>query len=99
MSGRNCHAKKKRIGTKGSGSSDSRVLSIIKNGFGRERESGKKEYFHQKNDCRENDCREDDCRENDCRKNEEEYHKQRFEDCRQGRKAGYGPDLSGRAES
>ena len=89
MSGRNCHAKKKRIGTKGSGSSDSRVLSIIKNGFGRERESGKKEYFHQKNDCRENDCR----------KNEEEYHKQRFEDCRQGRKAGYGPDLSGRAES
>lgn len=72
MSGRNCHAKKKRIGTKGSGSSDSRVLSIIKNGFGRERESGKKEYFHQ----------EKDCRENDCRKNEEEYHKQRFEDCR-----------------
>ena len=72
MSGRNCHAKKKRIGTKGSGSSDSRVLSIIKNGFGRERESGKKEYFHQKKDCRENDCRE----------NEEEYHKQRFEGCR-----------------
>lgn len=82
MSGRNCHAKKKRIGTKGSGSSDSRVLSIIKNGFGRERESGKKEYFHQEKDCWENDCREDDCRENDCRKNEEEYHKQRFEDCR-----------------
>ena len=72
MSGRNCHAKKKRIGTKGSGSSDSRVLSIIKNGFGRERKSGKKEYFHQENDCGENDCR----------KNEEEYHKQRFEDCR-----------------
>ena len=94
MSGRNCHAKKKRIGTKGSGSSDSRVLSIIKNGFGRERESGKKEYFHQEKDCREDDCREDDCREN-----EEEYHKQRFEDSRQGRKAGYGPDLSGRAES
>ena len=94
MSGRNCHAKKKRIGTKGSGSSDSRVLSIIKNGFGRERESGKKEYFHQEKDCRENDCREDDCREN-----EEEYHKQRLEGCRYGRKAGYGSDLSGRAES
>ena len=42
-----------------------------------ERESGKKEYFHQEKDCWENDCRE-----NDCRKNEEEYHKQRFEDCR-----------------
>lgn len=77
MSGRNCHAKKKRIGTKGSGSSDSHVLSIIKNGFGRERESEKKEYFHQENDCGENDCGE-----NDCRKSEEEYHKQRFEDCR-----------------